>query len=394
MPPQNTFPGVFIEELPGSPQPIEGVPTSTAAFVGPTLIGPTDATPTLLTSLGDFESIYGDASDLTFNDSPTPIHNFLFSAARAFFENGGQRLYIARIAAAAGQAGPSPTAADYHAALATLETFSEISVVAAPGSTVFGGSSPAQVAAIHAELIAHVSRSAAYRFAVLDPPPGASTTDIQTIRAQIDSRYAALYYPWITISDPNGGAAQIAVPPSGFICGIYARVDTQQGVFKAPANQPLLGALGFELILTDTESDTLNNLGINTLRSFPGRGDLVWGARTVTSDPDWQYVNVRRLFIYIESSIDKGIQWAVFEPNNELLWAALTSRISSFLVTVWHQGALQGTKPEEAFFVKCDRTTMTQNDIDNGRLICVVGMAPVRPAEFVLFRICVKTANH
>lgn len=392
MPPQNTFPGVFIEELSGSPKPIEGVPTSTTAFVGPTLIGPTDTIPALLTSLRDFEAIYGDSSDLTFSDSPTPLHNFLFSAARAFFNNGGQRLYIAQVAATA--AGLTPTAADYRDALTTLETVSEISVVAAPGSTVFAGSSLAQVAAIHAELIAHVSRPAAYRFAVLDPPPGASTTDIEAIRSQIDSRYAALYYPWVTISDPNGGPAQIAVPPSGFICGIYALTDTQEGVFKAPANQPILGTLGFERIITDPESDTLNNLGINTLRSFPGRGNLVWGARTTTSDPEWQYINVRRLFIYVESSIDKGIQWAVFEPNGPLLWAAITSSISSFLLTLWRQGALQGTKPEEAFFVKCDRTTMTQTDIDNGRLICIVGMAPVRPAEFVLFRICIRTANH
>jgi phage tail sheath protein FI len=391
MPPQNTFPGVFLEELPGSPNPIEGVATSTAAFVGPTLIGPADSAPKLLTSLSDFESIYGAGSDLTFSDSPIPLHNFLFSAAHAFFENGGQRLYVARVAA--GQAGAAPTPADYRAALTTLEPLSNVSVVAAPGSTVFAGSSLAQVAAIHAEFIAHVSRPAAYRFAVLDPPPGASNTDIQAIRAQIDSRYAALYYPWVTIADPAGGATPIPVPPSGFICGIYARTDTQRGVFKAPANQPLLGALGFERSIADPESNALNDLGINTLRSFPGQGNLVWGARTTTSDPDWTYINVRRLFIYIESSIDKGIQWAVFEPNNDLLWAALTSRISSFLVTAWRQGALQGTKPEEAFFVKCDRTTMTQNDIDNGRLICLVGMAAVRPAEFVIFRIAIQTGT-
>ncbi|HMH15339.1 MAG TPA: phage tail sheath subtilisin-like domain-containing protein [Edaphobacter sp.] len=392
MPPQNTFPDVFIEELPGSPKPIEGVSTSSTVFVGPTLTGPTDTTPALLTSLRDFESIYGDSSDFTFSDSPTPIHNFLFSAARAFFENGGQRLYIARVAAAAGQAGLAPTATDYRTALITLEALGDISVVAAPGSTVFAGSSLAQVAAVHAELIAHVSRPAAYRFAVLDPPPGASTTDIQAIRSQVDSRYAALYYPWVTIADPNGGATPIAVPPSGFICGIYVNNDTNQGVFKAPANLPLVGALGFERSIADAESTALNDLGINTLRFFPGRGNLVWGARTTSSDPDWKYINVRRFFIYIESSIEKGIQWAVFGPNDSLLWAALASCISSFLVTEWRRGALQGTKPEEAFFVKCDRTTMTQSDIDSGRLVCLVGMAPVRPAEFVIVRICVKTA--
>ncbi len=392
MPPQNGVPGVYIEELSGSPQPIAGVSTSTTAFAGPTLIGPTDPTPVLLTSLSDFESLYGDNSDLTFTDAPAPIHNFMFSAARAFFENGGERLYIARVAAAAGLAGaPSPTAADYRAALTTLESFTDISIVAAPGSTVFAGSSIAQVAAIHAELIAHVSRPNAYRFAVLDPPPAASSSDIQAVRSNIDSRYAALYYPWVTISDPLGGPTPIVVPPSGFICGIYALTDAQRGVFKAPANQPLMGALGFESSIDDYESAAFNERGINPLRFFPGQGNLVWGARTTTSDPDWTYINVRRLFIYIESSIDKGLQWAVFEPNNALLWAALMSHISSFLVTVWRQGALQGITPEDAFFVRCDRTTMTQNDIDNGRLICLVGVAPLQPAEFIVFRICVQT---
>jgi phage tail sheath protein FI len=172
---------------------------------------------------------------------------------------------------------------------------------------------------------------------------------------------------------------------------VYARTDTERGVFKAPANEVLRGVLDLEYDINDGMQDDLNPKGVNVIRRFPGRGIRVWGARTITSNALWKYVNVRRLFIFIEQSIDRGTQWAVFEPNSEPTWMAVRTSITNFLRTVWRNGALMGTTQDEAFFVRCDRTTMTQDDFDNGRLICLIGVAPVKPAEFVIFRISQKT---
>jgi len=179
----------------------------------------------------------------------------------------------------------------------------------------------------------------------------------------------------------------VSIAPSGHIAGIYARVDINRGVFKAPANEEILSITKIAQDVNKREQDVLNPIGINALRSFPERGNRVWGARTVSSESAWKYVNVKRLFIFVEASIDVGTQWVVFEPNDEPLWARVRQTITDFLTTTWRSGALQGTTAKDAFFVKCDRTTMTQDDIDNGRLICVIGIAPVKPAEFVIFRI-------
>jgi phage tail sheath protein FI len=164
-------------------------------------------------------------------------------------------------------------------------------------------------------------------------------------------------------------------------------------VHKAPANEVVRGATKLEFQITKGEQDLLNPRGVNVIRTFPGRGIRVWGARTTSTDPLWKYINIRRLFLYLEESIDKGTQWVVFEPNNEQLWARVKQTIVQFLTTVWRTGALMGTTPEEAFFVKVDRTTMTQDDIDNGRLIILIGVAPTKPAEFVIFRIAQFTAG-
>jgi phage tail sheath protein FI len=222
------------------------------------------------------------------------------------------------------------------------------------------------------------------RFAILDIKE--NETNIGGLMISRPSKYGALYYPWIKIYDPLT-KKHISKPPGGYIAGIYARSDTERGVHKAPANELVRGAVGLEFQITKQEQGILNPRGINVIRSFPGRGILVWGARTCIVDPLWKYINVRRLFIFIEKSIERGSQWVVFEPNNEKLWARVRATISQFLTTVWKDGALMGTTPEEAFFVKCDRSTMTQDDIDNGRLICIIGIAPVKPAEFVIFRI-------
>jgi len=212
------------------------------------------------------------------------------------------------------------------------------------------------------------------------------------MRARVDSKHAALYYPWVWTRDPIT-ATDIALPPSAFVAGIYARNDIEKGVSKAPANQVVHLAIGLEIVLSDAQQEALNAEGIDCLRTFVGRGVLVWGARTTSSDPEWKYVSVRRYLAYLEHSIDRGTQWTVFEPKGEALWGTVRRSIEGFLLNEWRTGALMGNKPEMAFFVRCDRSTMTQNDLDNGRLICLIGVAPVRPAEFVILRIGLWTAD-
>jgi hypothetical protein len=242
---------------------------------------------------------------------------------------------------------------------------------------------------IHAGLIGHCE-ALKDRFAILDPKDDLSIEGIREFREPYDTKYAALYYPWVEVRDPLA-KRNVEIAPSGHMAGIYARVDVERGVHKAPANEVVRNITKIAQEVTKREQDLLNPRNINVLRFFPGRGNRVWGARVVTSDAAWKYINVRRLFIYVEESIDEGTQWVVFEPNDEPLWARVRATITNFLISTWRSGALQGSKPDEAFFVKCDRTTMTQDDIDNGRLICIIGIAPVKPAEFVIFRIQQKT---
>jgi phage tail sheath protein FI len=207
----------------------------------------------------------------------------------------------------------------------------------------------------------------------------------------VNSTYAAYYYPWITVPSLGGGAL-VTMPPGGHIAGIYAQIDTTRGVWIAPDNTVLLGVTAISQNVSSSESDQLNARGINLLRTFPVEGTRVWGARTsATENTDWKYVSVRRLLIFVEQSIDQGLQWAVSEPNGPALWAAVSSSVQSFLAKLWGFGAFKGATPQEAYFVRCDRSTMTQDDLDNGRLICLVGVAPLRPAEFVIFRIGIWT---
>jgi hypothetical protein len=264
-----------------------------------------------------------------------------------------------------------------------LEFIDEISIALAPG---MWSSAVQSALIIHCETLKD-------RFAIIDPPDGLDIEGIRDFRDPFDTKYAALYYPWVVVRDPFL-RRDVHLAPSGHMAGIYARVDVERGVHKAPANEVVRGIRfkeGFVRDVSKREQDLLNPRNINALRNFPGRGQRVWGARVVTSDASWKYINVRRLFIFVEESIDEGTQWVVFEPNDEPLWARVRATITNFLTTVWRSGALEGTKPEEAFFVKCDLTTMTQADIDNGRLICIIGIAPVKPAEFVIFRIQQKT---
>lgn len=260
--------------------------------------------------------------------------------------------------------------------LESLNEFDDISIVCIPDESKF----PEALA----DALVTQCEKRKDRFAILQAKQ--SSTDIPNLRPPKASKYAAFYYPWIKILDPLTGMP-ILVPPGGHVAGVYARVDQDKGVHKAPANEVVNGALGLEFNITKGEQDVLNPRGVNCIRAFPGRGILIWGARTAASDPAWKYVNVRRLFIFVEKSIELGTAWVVFEPNDERLWARVKQTINQFLMGVWRSGALMGTSQEEAFFVKCDRTTMTQNDIDNGRLVVLVGIAPVKPAEFVIFRI-------
>jgi uncharacterized protein len=582
--PEYLAPGVFVEEVSFRSKSIEGVSTSTTAFVGPTRRGPIalpaddgspGPLPELLTSFLDYQRIYGGFENLTFGTTVRP--NYIAHAVRAYFDNGGARLYVARVAstgaggavAAAsddltglagtkftartagsggngtlaftvvaapttsaalakskpigwvarigskdpitppattptftyfvsdstgtfnrdgggaalaagddvhgievltvsatgtdadgnttsyaemgldpahpryignvmavnparrsdqltktyaivvpaakpgavallnaligaptvtlknGADGGAPTATDYSDALDGLRTIEDISIVAAPGSS----DDDTLRQGVHNALIAHCEHRRAYRIAVLDTREVSTISEAADDRAPLDSTYAALYTPWVIVDNPlykTGDASrpqEIAVPPSGAVCGVYARTDVNRGVFKAPANEVTLGVLRYDLDINFAQQETLNPAGINCLRTFPNRGNRVWGARTISSDPEWKYVPVRRYFNYLERSIDIGTQWAVFEPNGERLWANIRETISDFLVNEWRSGALLGTSPKEAFFVRCDRSTMDQNNLDNGQLICLIGVAVVKPAEFVIFRIGQKTAD-
>jgi phage tail sheath protein FI len=300
-----------------------------------------------------------------------------------------------------GNDGRRPTAGDYEGdpdperktGLKQFEDLEDISIVAAPGSTFGYGSDSYGLNArsIVRALIRHAERMK-YCIAVLDSGDNQAISEVREMRAQLDSKHAALYYPWVRVLDPLS-QREINLPPSGFVAGIYARNDINRAVYKAPANEVVNLALGFERFLNKAQQEVLNPEGINCFRYFEGRGMRLWGARTISSDPEWKYVNLRRYFAYLERSIDKGTQWAVFEPNGEQLWDNVRRTIDSFLLNEWQNGALLGDKPEKSYFVKCDRSTMSQNDIDNGRLVCLIGVAPLRPAEFVIFRIGQWTAD-
>ncbi len=244
------------------------------------------------------------------------------------------------------------------------------------------------IKAVQTMMIAHCEQMGD-RVAILDAPPNMKPAEVNKWRMKIagyDSSYAALYYPWIEISDPLTDRSK-RIPPAGHIAGVWARSDNTRGVHKAPANEIIRGATGLAYNVTKGEQDVLNPNGVNCVRAFPGRGIRIWGARTLSSDPSWRYINVRRLFNYVKKSIERGTQWVVFEPNEPRLWARVRNAIDSFLTVVWREGALFGLSPSQAFYVKCDEELNPPESRDMGRLIVEVGMSPVKPAEFVIFRI-------
>lgn len=296
-----------------------------------------------------------------------------------------------------GSDGASPSYADYAGAvneqtggygLASLEAIDDVSIVLCPAAAFDNSVHQAVIDAIQA----HCDRML-YRVGVVDSPLGAAIADVQLFAGQFSDSRLAIYYPWVLVPSTAPSGGNVLMPPSGYVAGLYANTDIQRGVHKAPANVVVVDALGLEVYLNTAQQGILNPLGINCLRFFPSQGYRVWGARTLSADPQWQYVNVRRYFLYLEKSILDSTSWVVFEPNGQALWAAVAGSVSDFLYNEWANGRLFGARPADAFFVRCDQTTMTQADLDNGRLICVIGAAPLYPAEFVIFRIGQWTAG-
>jgi uncharacterized protein len=272
-----------------------------------------------------------------------------------------------------------------------LEAVEEITMVACPDLMALHERNILDIDAVQAVQTAMMNHCELMgdRVAILDPPPAMNAQQIREWRqskARYDSKYATLYWPWIKVLDPLSGK-NISVPPSGHMAGLWARNDAERGVHKAPANEVVRGALGLDLVTTKAEQDQLNPIGINCIRAFSGRGIRVWGARTLSSDPEWRYLNVRRLFNFVEESIFEGTQWVVFEPNDERLWARVSRTINAFLYNVWASGALFGATADQAYYVKCDAETNPPEVRDVGQLVVEIGIAPVKPAEFVIFRI-------
>jgi phage tail sheath protein FI len=284
--------------------------------------------------------------------------------------------------------------------MGSLAAVDEITMLCAPDLMTLltsgngDGKAEAQLRDLQGKMIAHCE-AAKDRMVILDAPPGLNPQEVLDWResGSMESKFATLYYPWLEVMDPIHGEP-ILVPPSGHMAGVWARTDNTRGVHKAPANEVVLGAIGLGFQVTHEEQSSLNPKGINCIRFFRGRGILVWGARTLSTDPEWRYLSVRRLFNYISESIMEGTQWAVFEPNDERLWIRLRIAVSSFLTRTWRTGALFGATPEQAFFVKCDSETNPQDVIEAGQVVMEIGIAPVKPAEFVIFRISQLAAGN
>ncbi len=375
-------PGVYVEEVDRGTKPLEMVGTSTCAFMGEATVGPVNE-PILCTNWSQYTKHFGD-----FQNS-----EYLAHAVYGFFNNGGSRAFvlnvgnwdeISKVEPKDGKPKFASKAALYigsdngpgtRTGLKALEDIEEINIVAAPGQT-----DPV----IQDAVLSHCENMR-YRFAILDSPEVIEKGGVDKLPKPRDSKYGGYYFPWVEIYDPFKG--NIFQPPSGYMAGIYARSDAERGVHKAPANEIVRGAIGLKYNITRGEQDLLNPKGINCIRAFPNRGIRVWGARTISSDASWRYVNVRRLFNMVEQSIELGTQWVVFEPNDQRLWKRVTRDIGAFLLRLWRQGALFGKTPEEAFFVKCDDETNPPEVIDAGQMVCEIGMCPVKPAEFVIFRI-------
>ncbi|MGQ0778514.1 MAG: phage tail sheath family protein [Pseudonocardiales bacterium] len=386
--PQYLAPGVYVEEVPSAIKPIAGVGTSTAGFIGevadnvttPLMPGrtgeKTDGSrepadfypvaaadePQLIDSWEQFKKHFGDIQE---------GNHTLAHAVYGFFNNGGGLCWVTRVL-------PDADDDQFKAALETFTTIDEIALVAIPGVVSIE---------VQEAVLSHCENTQD-RFAILD---GQQTTTLDKDSIQGGLRgspdgYGALYYPWIDVGEKDTAGDPVYLPPSGHIAGVFARVDTERGVHKAPANEVIRGALGVQTLVSRQSQGPLNQDGINVIRRFDGN-ITIWGARTLATDPEWRYINIRRLFNFLRESIDEGTQWVVFEPNAPELWSKIRRNITAFLTTVWASGALLGATPEQAFYVRCDETTNPEEVRDLGQVVTEIGVAVVKPAEFVIFRI-------
>lgn len=392
MPTNYDTPGVYVEEVSSGAKPIEPVGTSTAGFVG---VAPKASArlneAVALNNWSEFVKNFWEEGCPS-----TPLSHGVYG----FFINGGSRCYVVNI----GKDGDLTSGGTRRKGLEVLEPIDEIAVVAAPGycdagaySTILGYCERLQdrVAVLdtheHVDDLEQLKKVATANKSSgskkdKDNPKGAGKPGLRP--PQSDGGYGSLYYPWIRVKDPFNPKEIVNVPPSGYVAGIYARSDGKRGVHKAPANENVFGALGLTYRVTHAEQGELNVNGVNCIRYFPKEGIRIWGARTLApSSSEWRYLNVRRLFNMIEESIGQSTRWVVFEPNDLNLWKCIRRDVSSFLKLIWRSGALMGASPEEAFFVKCDAETNPPEVVDAGRVVTLIGIAPVKPAEFVIFRI-------
>jgi len=403
--PNYMTPGVYIEEVSTGARPIQAVGTSTAGFIG---VAP-DATAHVNESMAinnwsQFVREYASKSTTS-----TPLSHSVFG----FFMNGGQRCYVVNVGADGSLAGDKSG----RKGIKLFEQVDEIAIVAAPGYAD---------AASYEEVLSHCE-SLKDRVAILDAPQEVKDIDllkkVGTVSASgetparggrrprdattpapetptsepppaglkprlSDGGFGCFYFPWIQVRDPLNPSRIVSVAPSGHLAGVFARTDSTRGVHKAPANEGIRSALGLTYQVTKAEQGDLNQLGVNCLRFFPREGIRIWGARTLADGAsEWRYLNVRRLFNMIEESIVQSTRWVVFEPNTLTLWKSIRRDISAFLTRMWRDGALMGATPEEAFFVQCDEETNPPESIDAGLVVAVIGIAPVKPAEFIVFRI-------
>ncbi|GIH02123.1 hypothetical protein Rhe02_01900 [Rhizocola hellebori] len=389
--PMYSSPGIYVEEVSGGSRPIESVGTSTAGFVG---TAPDQnarrGEAVAVNSWSEFLRVFvGDSQQ------GTPLSRAIYG----FFDNGGGRCYVVNIAPGEPLAGKGRQ----RSGLRLLEAIDEIAVVAAPGYTdalsyedllahcelmgdrmaILDG--PEQVGDVERLTRAGASGLPKPKRAEGDPAPQAAEENAGLRPRQSD--YGTFYVPWLVVRDALSGDV-VGTPPSGHVAGVWARSDTLRGVHKAPANEPVRGAVDLTYRVTKVEQDILNPAGVNCIRHFPAEGIRIWGARTLAaSGSEWRYLNVRRLFNMLKESIGDGTRWIVFEPNDNLLWRSIRRDISAFLTRVWRDGALQGRTPQEAFFVKCDEETNPAEVRDAGEVVTLIGVAPVKPAEFVIFKI-------
>lgn len=402
--PNYMTPGVYVEEVSTGPRPIQAVGTSTAGFVGVAPDAAAHVNEVLaINNWTQFVREYAAKSQ-----SSTPLSHAVFG----FFMNGGLRCYVVNVGADGTLAGDKSG----RKGIKLFEQVDEIAIVCAPGYT-----DPAN----YEDVLSHCE-SLKDRVAILDPPMDVKDIDllkkVGTVPAPSDTPkpsrkpkdgappppdspppdapaaglkprlsdggYGCFYFPWIQVRDPLNPSKIVSVPPSGHLAGVFARTDSTRGVHKAPANEGIRGALGLNYQVTKAEQGDLNQLGVNCLRFFPREGIRIWGARTLADGAsEWRYLNVRRLFNMIEQSIIQSTRWVVFEPNTLTLWKSIRRDISAFLMRMWRDGALMGATPEEAFFVQCDEETNPPESIDAGLVVAVIGIAPVKPAEFIVFRI-------